>query len=328
MFAAACSIASLVVNFLCVPATLPAEVLRPVLIAVALSLGGSVVLANITQGRFLWTVRLLAERSRAEKALQRANETLEARVFERTVELEHAYREMESFSYTVSHDLRAPLRSIDGFALVTLEELGVRATPQATEALTRIRRAATRMGRLIDGFLQLGRAGRHRLEFETIDLTREISSIVEELADEEPGRRVEARIARGATAVADPRLMRIVLVNLLGNAWKYTRGRESALVEFGYETTPDGVVYHVKDNGVGFESTRADDLFVPFLRLHSEPDFTGSGVGLATVERILRRHGGRVWAHSAPGQGATFYFTLDARNVSPSHPVPAQRLSA
>jgi len=308
---AAATAVALIANFHFVRDGLSTGEILPHLLALTVALCSSLALARVTQRRFLRTVGFRLEGETARAALQQLNCNLERRVRDRTADLEIAYRELEAFSYSVSHDLRAPLRSIDGFAFSALEDLGEKIGPHATDSLNRIRRAAGRMSRLIDGLLRLGRAGRERLRFEVVDLSREATGVSSALAAADPARRVDVRVAPGAVGMADRRLMRVVLVNLLGNAWKYTAGVEHAEIEFGYEARESQVVFHVRDNGVGFEMARVNDLFVPFSRLHSEPDFDGDGVGLATVERIVRRHGGRVWAQGAPGKGATIFFTLD-----------------
>ncbi len=238
--------------------------------------------------------------------------TLERRVRERTAELEAANRELESFAYSVSHDLRAPLRAIDGFVRAVLEDHGARLPPEGQAHLERVRHAAQRMGRLIDDLLMLSRVTRREMVRRPVDLSALAREVASELAEREPGRRMTVRIAPGMRAEGDPSLLRLLLENLLGNAWKYTRPCPDAVIEVGCEQGPGGggMVYFVRDNGVGFDMRYAERLFAPFQRLHRDDEFEGTGVGLATVQRIVHRHGGRVWAEAEPGRGAIFRFTL------------------
>ena len=238
--------------------------------------------------------------------------SLEERVARRTSQLELANRELESFAYSVSHDLRAPLRAIDGFARAVLEDHGERLPPEGRAYLERVCHAAERMGRLIDDLLALSRVTRREMHRRRVDLSALARAIADELAAAEPGREVDVRIAPGLTAEADPGLVRLLLENLLRNAWKYTRPRGRAMVEFGAERGAAGVtVFFVRDNGVGFDMRHAGRLFQPFQRLHRDDEFEGTGVGLATALRVVRRHGGRIWAEAEPGRGAVFRFTLE-----------------
>jgi two-component system, NtrC family, sensor kinase len=224
-------------------------------------------------------------------------------------QLERKNKELEAFSYSVSHDLRAPLRSIDGFSQIVLDdcpELGTK----AREHLRRIRGAAQRMGELIDDLLELSRVGRAELVRSEVDLSALAESVVEELRRREPARRVDVRIDPQLAVHADGRLLRVLLENLLGNAWKFSSKTIEARIEFGAHRQPPGAVYFVRDNGAGFDAGYADKLFAPFQRLHSDAEFTGTGIGLATVYRIVDRHGGRVWGEGEVGHGATFFFTI------------------
>lgn len=232
---------------------------------------------------------------------------LEQRVRERTAQLESANRELEAFSYSVSHDLRAPLRAIDGFSQVLEESSAPALDHSGRDALGRIRRATKRMGDLIEDLLSLSRISRSRLDTEPVNLTTLAELVVAELRAATPDRSVAVDIAPGLSALGDPRLLRIALENLLGNAWKYSARTAGACIEFG--STSDGEFF-IRDNGCGFDMAQADRLFTPFQRLHREGEFEGSGIGLATVQRIVHRHGGQIRAQGAPGQGATFYFTL------------------
>jgi two-component system, NtrC family, sensor kinase len=227
-------------------------------------------------------------------------------------ELERKNRELEAFSYSVSHDLRAPLRSIDGFSTALLEDYSDALDGKAREYLGRVRAAAQRMGELIDDLLQLSRVARAELERTEADLSMLASNVLEELRQSSPERRVTARVADGLKAHADIRLMRVVLENLLGNAWKFTTKTADPVIELDTSNGGDRVTYYVRDNGAGFDMAHAQRLFTPFQRLHTTEQFPGTGIGLATVQRIIERHGGRVWAESAAGQGATFFWTLPA----------------
>ncbi|MCE7894030.1 MAG: PAS domain-containing sensor histidine kinase [Sorangiineae bacterium PRO1] len=251
------------------------------------------------------------ERQRAEQAVRALAGDLERRVVERTEQLEAANRELEAFSYSVSHDLRSPLRAIDGFGLALVEDYGDRLDDEGRDYVRRMRAATQRMGQLIDDLLQLARVSRAELRPERVDLAVLARTVVEELQSAHPERRVEARLTDPLEVNADPRLMRAVLENLLGNAWKFTAKRQDARVELGRSTEADGsAVIFVRDNGAGFDPKFADKLFGAFQRLHSANEFPGTGIGLATVRRIIARHRGRIWAEGTPDKGASFYFTL------------------
>ena len=252
----------------------------------------------------------LAQLRAQAEALRASEARLEARVALRTAELTAANRELESFSYSVSHDLRSPLRAIDGFAQALREDESERFSPDSLQLLARLQAAATRMGQLIDDLLQLSRVTRAELHREPVDLGALASSVANELRQHEAGRDVTFSIQPGVVARGDPRLLRVLLENLLGNAWKFTSKRSGALIEF-FAQTVDGVThYAVRDNGVGFDMAYAGKLFSPFQRLHKATDFPGTGIGLATVQRIVHRHGGEIRAEATPGGGATFRFTL------------------
>ncbi|HYO51396.1 sensor histidine kinase [Archangium sp.] len=248
---------------------------------------------------------------RAQADALRASEArLEARVALRTAELTAANKELESFSYSVSHDLRAPLRAIDGFAQALREDEGGRMAPASILLLERLQGAATRMGQLIDDLLQLSRVTRAELHREPVDLSAIAASVAQGLRQREPGRDVTFSLQPGLTVQGDPRLLRVLLENLLDNAWKFTSKRSGAHIEFFAETA-DGVThYAVRDNGVGFDMAYASKLFSPFQRMHKPSEFPGTGIGLATVQRIVHRHGGYIQAQASLGGGATFRFTL------------------
>jgi signal transduction histidine kinase len=248
---------------------------------------------------------------RAQADALRASEArLEVRVAQRTAELSAANRELESFSYSVSHDLRAPLRAIDGFSQALREDEGPRLSEDGLHLLKRLQAAATRMGQLIDDLLQLSRVTRAELHREPVDLSALTASVLDELRQREPGREVSLSIQPGLIAQGDPRLLRVMMENLLGNAWKFTSRRSGAHIEFFAETRDARAHYAVRDNGVGFDMAYAGKLFSPFQRLHKATDFPGTGIGLATVQRIVHRHGGDIQVEATLGGGATFRFTL------------------
>ena len=266
-------------------------------------------------------VRKLEERNthleRARQALRQANEVLDQRVRERTAELESANRELEAFSRSVAHDLRAPLRAIDGFARCLEEDCGGELSTEGRGFLGRITESSRRMSQFMDGLLNLAYIGFHETVMRPVNLSELANEIAGELLGSQPERPVEFVIAPHLTAHGDKVLLRAVLENLLGNAWKFTGKGGPARIQFGRRGDPGQPVYFVRDNGAGFDMAYADKLFRPFERLHSESEFTGSGVGLATVQRIIQRHGGRVWAKGAEGRGATFHFTLAGQPDEP-----------
>jgi len=252
----------------------------------------------------------ITERKRAEEQVRRLNAELERRVRERTAELEASTRELDAFAYSVSHDLRAPLRSLDGFSQVLLEDYADRLDDTGRQYLQRLQANVARMAQMIDDLLDLSRATRTKLRRVPVDLTGVARDVIAELRAAEPHRHVDAVVAEDLVATGDPHLVRLVLHNLLANAWKFTAKREFAEVEVAAVRDDDRCPFVVRDNGAGFDMRYAGKLFDPFQRLHSATDFEGSGVGLAIVSRIIRRHGGRIWTDSAPEQGASFFFTL------------------
>ena len=251
-------------------------------------------------------IRDITERRRMEEDVQKLNEDLK----QRAAQLEAANKELEAFSYSVSHDLRAPLRSIDGFSHVVLEDYGELLPADARAYLERVRAAAQRMAVLIDDLLNLSRVTRTALQPRFINLSKMADEVAQGLQESYPDREVSISIASDLMVEADPHLMHIVLENLLSNAWKFTSKQEHPTVEFGQENHVKERTFYVRDNGVGFDMAYADKLFGVFQRLHSISEFPGTGVGLATVQRIISIHGGRIWAESEQDKGATFYFTL------------------
>lgn len=254
----------------------------------------------------------ITERQQAEQRAQELNQGLQQAI----IELRAVNHELEAFSYSVSHDLRTPLRSIDGFSQALLEDCLDQLDSNGQGYLQRIRSAAQRMEQLIDDLLTLSRVTRSDLRVESVDLSRLASRVCSHLQQAHPERSVEFEIQPGLTVQGDSRLMQVVLENLLNNGWKFTHGRAAAKIEFGMmqSSESDRPTYFVRDNGIGFDMAYVDKLFKPFQRLHRMNEFPGNGIGLATIQRIIHRHGGRVWAEAALEQGATFYFTVAGRS--------------
>jgi signal transduction histidine kinase len=252
------------------------------------------------------------ERQRAEEEVRQLNARLEERVRERTLQLQEANRELESYSYSVSHDLRGPLSSITGFSHVLGKALGEQASAQARHSLERIRVNVLRMGELIEALLSLSQLSRAEVRLAPVDLTALAGEVLAALAERDPGRTVRVTVQQNLAAHGDARLLRVMLDNLLGNAWKFTGRQPAAHIEMGVDAAAPGApVYFVRDNGAGFDMAYADKLFGTFQRLHAAHDFPGTGIGLATVRRVVSLHGGRIWAQSAVDVGTTFFFTLD-----------------
>lgn len=248
----------------------------------------------------------ITERKHSEQRIQQLNKHLQSRA----IELEAINHELEAFSYSVSHDLRAPLRAMDGFSRTLLHEYSDRLDEKGRDRLNRIRAAAQRMAALIDDMLNLSRISRSEVKREKVDLSRIAGEILAQLQQQDPGRSVRLSTPETLVTEGDARLLRVVMDNLLGNAWKFTGRRADTVIEVGSQNDGDEIAYYVRDNGAGFDMAYADKLFGAFQRLHDSHEFPGTGVGLATVQRVIHKHGGRIWAESVPDQGAAFYFTL------------------
>ena len=250
------------------------------------------------------------ERLKTEAANAEIREALESlRKAKEATEV--ANKELEAFSYSVSHDLRTPLQSIDGFSMALLEDYGSLLDDKGKDYLRRVRVATQRMAQLIDDLLKLSRLTRSELNPANVDLSALASRVATELQNQEPERSVSFHIAEGLAAIGDPNVLKLLFDNLLGNAWKFTRRTRAATIEFGATDIDGTMTYFVRDNGTGFDMTYADKLFAPFQRLHLEKDFPGTGIGLSIVQRIVHRHNGKIWADAEVGRGATFYFTLN-----------------
>jgi light-regulated signal transduction histidine kinase (bacteriophytochrome) len=250
----------------------------------------------------------ITHRKRAQEEIEQLNADLKSRA----TELEEANRELDTFNSAVAHDLRKPLTAVNGYCQILLESCADSLDERCTDFIREAYQGTCRMNRLIDTLLSFARLTRVEPYREWIDISALADTLGKELQLEEPDRRVEFRIARGLIAHGDAALLRVVLENLLGNAWKYTGVKEKAIIEFGQEELDGHQVFFVRDNGSGFDMIHVEKLFLPFQRLPGTEEFSGHGIGLATVERIIRRHGGRIWARGEPGKGATFYFTLSA----------------
>jgi PAS domain S-box-containing protein len=255
------------------------------------------------------TIRDITERKIAEQKISELNEELE----QRASELENANKELEAFSYSVSHDLRSPLQNIDGFSLILMEDYAHQLDPEGLDYVQRLRASCQHMGDIIDALLALSNMMRKEVLVEHLDLTAMANAVAADFKQKDPDRVVDWVIAEGLTAEGDAQLLRVALENLFGNAWKFTANRPRARIEFGALLQLNGDrIYFVRDDGAGFDMARASNLFKPFKRLHDPSEFHGTGIGLVTVQRVLRRHGGKIWAEGSVNRGATFCFTLTA----------------
>lgn len=285
--------------------------------SIVLRVAGLAVVVVALLGLMLWWTLRRTALLPLEQALDDSAQK-ERELLERTVELETAIQELESFSYSISHDLRGPLRAIDGFSHALIEDYGQVLNDTARDYIHRSRSAAQRMGVLIDDLLALSRMARRELVVEEVDLSKLAHETIERLKQAEPGRQVFVEVTEGMRVSGDPGLLSVVLENLLGNAWKYTSRKDPAHIGFGPVLQDGQTAYCVRDDGVGFDMTYADRLFLPFQRLHSAKEYAGTGIGLATVARIIQRHDGRVWGEGAAGKGAMFCFTLGAKRTEAS----------
>jgi len=274
---------------------------------------------NTSEGTLVSSaIRDISERKRIEAHINELNVELAEQIEERTgqlAQLTAAHKELESFSYSVSHDLRIPLRALDGFSHALVEDYQDRLDDEGREYIQRIRLASQRMSRLIDDMLELAQLTRSELDYRPVNLSQIGENILSECHERDPERSAEFQIQDGMIAKGDSRLLRIALTNLLGNAWKFTGKQPLARIEFGENRQDEETIYFVRDNGVGFDMTYANKLFRAFERLHSPTEFDGMGIGLATCQRIIQRHGGRIWAESQLHVGSTFYFTLPRTTI-------------
>lgn len=266
-----------------------------------------------TSNGFIWVATFddITDRKNKEEEIKRMNEELEQKVLQRTAQLEESNKELESFSYSVSHDLRAPLRGIEGFSQALLEEYSDHFDEKALNYFNRVITNVQLMGQLIDGLLKLSKLTRTSVNPVKVELSELAGSIISELREKDPDRKVEISITPAMVVQADSLLIKVALQNLLENAWKFTSKKTEARIAFGVNTTAGEKVYYIRDNGAGFNMAYAAKLFTPFQRLHNESEFSGTGIGLATVQRIIRRHNGNLWAEAEVDKGAVFYFTLN-----------------
>ena len=257
-------------------------------------------------------VQDITERKAAEIRMGQLNDSLEHQVSERTGELQQSLRELETFTYSAAHDLRAPIRAIAGLSSVMVEDYADGLGEKGIKLLQTMESSAVRMGDLIDALLEMSRLSRSSMNLTDVDLSQLANELGEALVVSEPQRRAEIKVAPGLRALADPTLLRCVMDNLMRNAWKYSARKETTRIEVGGFSQEDRQVFFVSDEGCGFDMKFADRLFAPFNRLHSHTEFSGSGIGLSIVKRIVSRHGGRIWTNSVPGEGSTFFFTLQS----------------
>ncbi len=258
--------------------------------------------------------RMILSLLQAREEIISLNNELSDRVYERTRELEESIKDLESFNYSVSHDLRTPLRSIDGFSLALLKRYSDMLDDEGKDYLNRIRNSSQLMGKLIDDLLSLSKITRYEIQYQTIDLSKMVKSILDDIKKNNPERKIDIIIHKVPDVESDQNMLNIVLNNLIINAWKFTGKKSNPKIEFGYARVRDEVVYFIKDNGAGFDMAYADKLFGAFQRLHTHKEFPGTGIGLAIVKRIFNRLAGRIWADAKEGKGATFYFVLPKKN--------------
>jgi light-regulated signal transduction histidine kinase (bacteriophytochrome) len=250
-------------------------------------------------------------RKQAEAEINILNDELEKRVEQRTLQLENANNELEAFSYSVAHNLRSPLRGIDGWSMALLEEYNNRLDDQGIVYLNRVRNQAQQMGELIDDLLKLSRVTRLEMQYNEVDLTGIAKALVTQLSEVNPGRQFDLKIENGLSVPGDESMLQIALTNLLENAFKFTGPKPLSHIEFGRLNANGSPAFYIRDNGVGFNQENSKNIFGAFQRMHKQSDFPGTGIGLAIVDRVISRHGGHIWAESKPGEGATFYFTIN-----------------
>ena len=268
-----------------------------------------------TQWILVGVVSDITERKRAQQEILSLNIGLEERVRKRTEQLQMANQELEAFSYSVSHDLRTPLSTINGFSNLLGKEIGITGSERGKHYLARISAGVVQMGELIDALLSLAQVSRISLRYDRVDISAMAQTIANSYREREPARKVQIDIEPALFAQGDPRLLRQLIENLLGNSWKFSARQQQSRISLKSECGPGGEkAYVVQDNGIGFDMAHADKLFGAFQQLHSGIEFPGHGIGLATVHKIITRHGGKIWAESSPGQGAAFHFTLGTPN--------------
>ncbi len=286
---------------------------REDIVKILASLGIVLIIGVVFTLKILRSIRkILQQQKETENQLRELNENLESRVKERTHALETSNRELEAYSYSIAHDLRTPLRSIVSFSQLVKQDAAEKLNEEESSNLQRVIRAGQHMAELIDDILALGRVSRLKFSRKELDLSAMAEQVIKQLQQAEPDRSITVDIEPGLNVQGDPQLVEQLLTNLLGNAWKYTRLQSQAHIEFKRSEEQAESVFVVRDNGVGFDPKYAGQLFKPFHRLHQRKDFDGSGIGLATVQRIIQRHGGRIWAKAEPGKGAEFFFTFHA----------------
>ena len=279
--------------------------------AIGIAAGLLIVVLYLGVRRARERTRSRVELERVNQDLRALNEELERRVDARTAQLQRANRDLESFGYSVSHDLRAPLRAVDGFAAILEKEMGAKLADEERRLLGRVRQGAAHMSVMLNGLLDLSRLARESLDRRPVDLSAVAVRVASRLRESDPARTAAIEIQPGMSAEGDERLLEVALTNLIGNAWKFTSSRDAAHIEFRAQASNGRTVYVVGDDGVGFDTRYAPRLFVPFQRFHGETEFAGSGLGLAIVQRVIEKHGGRVWIESAVGKGTRVYFTLE-----------------